>query len=118
MITEYGITDKEFKLFSALVYKESGIRLSDNKKALLVSRLSKRLRALGLDSFKEYHEQYLNNENDGELIQLLDLISTNKTSFFREPIHFEFLKSNILQYLDQVKQIKIWYSACSSGEEP
>jgi chemotaxis protein methyltransferase CheR len=118
MLTEYEITDKEFKVFSALVYKESGIRLSDNKKALLVSRLSKRLRTLGLDTFREYYEQHLCNENDGELIQMLDLISTNKTSFFREPVHFDFLKNKILPSLAHVKQIKIWSSACSSGEEP
>ncbi|MBI3351474.1 MAG: protein-glutamate O-methyltransferase [Nitrospirae bacterium] len=118
MITAYEVTDKEFKLFSALVYKESGIRLNDNKRALLVSRLSKRLRELGLDTFKEYYDQYLNNESDGELIQMLDLISTNKTSFFREPAHFDFLKKVILPSLSHLKQIKIWSSACSSGEEP
>lgn len=118
MLTEYEITDKEFKVFSALVYKESGIRLNDSKRALLVSRLSKRLRTLGLDTFKEYYEHYLINENDGELIQMLDLISTNKTSFFREPVHFDFLKNKILPSLSHLKQIKVWSSACSSGEEP
>ena len=118
MTTEYAISDKEFKLFSTLVYKESGIRLSENKKTLLISRLSKRLRALGLDSFRDYYEQYLKDENNGERIQMLDLISTNKTSFFREPAHFEFLKNNILPALAGQRQIKIWSSACSSGEEP
>jgi chemotaxis protein methyltransferase CheR len=118
MLPEYEITDKEFKVFSALVYKESGIRLNDSKRALLVSRLSKRLRTLGLGTFREYYEQYLTSEDEGELIQMLDLISTNKTSFFREPVHFDFLKNQILPALSHLKQIKIWSSACSSGEEP
>ncbi|MBI1823556.1 MAG: protein-glutamate O-methyltransferase [Nitrospirae bacterium] len=118
MIKEYEITDKEFKLLSSLVYQESGIRLNESKKSLMVSRLSRRLRELGLNSFKEYYEKHLNNENDGELIQFLDLISTNKTSFFREPVHFDFLKNVILPFCSSVKQIHIWSSACSSGEEP
>jgi chemotaxis protein methyltransferase CheR len=118
VLTEYEITDKEFKLFSTLVYQESGIRLNDSKRNLLVSRLSKRLRVLGLDSFKEYYEKHLSNENDGELIQMLDLISTNKTSFFREPVHFDFLRDVILPELIPLKQIRVWSSACSSGEEP
>jgi chemotaxis protein methyltransferase CheR len=118
VITEYKITDKEFDLLSTLVYKESGIRLGESKKSLLVSRLSKRLRILGLQTFKEYFDKHLNNENDSELIQMLDLISTNKTSFFREQAHFDFLRQVILPALLSVKQIKIWSSACSSGEEP
>ncbi|MFY9269847.1 MAG: protein-glutamate O-methyltransferase [Candidatus Manganitrophaceae bacterium] len=115
---DFAITDKEFKEFSGLVYEKSGITLSEQKRTLLISRLSKRLRQLNLESFRDYYEIVVAESDGEELTRMLDLVSTNKTDFFREPKHFEFLRDQILPGLEQTKRIRIWSSACSSGEEP
>lgn len=118
-ITHYSITDQEFSQFRALLYEESGINLSEHKKTLLVSRLTKRLRKLEMQTFSEYYNYVVNEVNGGEeFIQMLDLLSTNKTDFFRESKHFDFLKNRIMPELEHLKKIRIWSSACSSGEEP
>lgn len=114
---EYTITNEEFQRFSALVYQESGIALSESKKALLVSRLSRRLRELGLATFRAYYERVVGRTNRDEFTYMLDLISTNKTDFFREPRHFDFLRNHILPEPRQTRQIHIWSAGCSSGEE-
>jgi len=115
----YTISDEEFSKFRELLYDESGINLSDHKKTLMVSRLTKRLRKLELQSFSEYYDYVVNGVNGGEeFVQMLDLLSTNKTDFFREPKHFDFLTHHIMPELEHVKKIRIWSSACSSGEEP
>lgn len=116
--TDSVITNEEFERFRRLIYAESGIALSDQKKSLLVSRLSKRLRDLALATFSEYYDFVKEDVTGDEFIRLLDLISTNKTDFFREPAHFEFLRDRIVPELEDVKRIRIWSSACSTGEEP
>ncbi|MFO0708021.1 MAG: protein-glutamate O-methyltransferase [Nitrospira sp.] len=115
---EYTISTNEFEQFRTLIYDESGISLSDQKKSLLSSRLSKRLRDLGLTTFTEYFELLTGDPTREEFTRMLDLISTNKTDFFREPKHFDFLRDQILPELEDVKRIRIWSSACSTGEEP
>jgi chemotaxis protein methyltransferase CheR len=115
---DYAITDEEFDQFRTLVYQESGISLNDGKKSLLISRLSKRLRALGLESFEAYYDRVTQEPGGDEFTRMLDLVSTNKTDFFREPKHFDFLRERILPSLIAEKRIRIWSSACSSGEEP
>ena len=115
---EYSITAKEFQQFRTLIYDESGISLSDQKTSLLASRLSKRLRDLNLGTFSEYYAKVMEDRTREEFTRLLDLISTNKTDFFREPKHFDFLRERILPELESVKRIRIWSSACSTGEEP
>lgn len=112
------ITKDEFNRFRSLVYKESGISLSETKQSLLISRLSKRLRDLGLTTFQAYYDFVMADPSRDEFTRMLDLISTNKTDFFREPKHFEFLRDEILPKLEDVKRIRIWSSACSTGEEP
>jgi len=112
------ITDAEFERFRALIYRESGISLNDSKRTLLVSRLSKRLRALRVESFQAYYDRVTEGGDGEEFVRMLDMISTNKTDFFREPQHFDFLRERILPELSKVKQVRIWSSACSSGEEP
>lgn len=114
----YTITDKEFQCFSNLIYQQSGIALSGGKKALLVSRLSRRLQELGLKTFHAYYERVAGEPSDCEFTRMLDLVSTNKTDFFREPRHFEFLRNQILPELQHIKKIRIWSAGCSSGEEP
>ena len=89
------LKDKEFKLLGDLVYNTIGINLGDSKKELLRTRLGKRLRMLGISSFKEYYH-YVTEENKDELTNLFDAISTNLTSFFREQKHFDYLKDVVL----------------------
>ncbi len=115
---DYAITDEEFQRFSRLVYQEAGIALSANKKALLVSRLSKRLRELGFATFKAYYACVVGETERKEFTHMLDLISTNKTDFFREPKHFEFMHNHLFPEHQETKKVRIWSAGCSSGEEP
>jgi len=115
---DYAISVDEFERFRTLIYAESGISLSDQKKSLLASRLSKRLRDLGLATFSDYYDHVMEDGSREEFTRMLDLISTNKTDFFREPKHFEFLRERIIPELEDAKRIRIWSSACSTGEEP
>jgi chemotaxis protein methyltransferase CheR len=115
---EYSITAEEFQRFRTLIYDESGISLSEQRQTLLASRLSKRLRDLGLASFSEYYAMVTRDPTSEEFTRMLDLISTNKTNFFREPKHFDFLRNQIVPELEHTKRIRIWSSACSTGEEP
>ena len=112
------LTDQEFELFKDLIYQQVGIRLDAPKKTLLVSRLGKRLRELGLPSYQSYFDCVSGKGGEEELTKLLDLISTNKTDFFREPVHFDFLREVVLPQVEATKALKIWSSASSSGEEP
>ena len=113
---DLAITAEEYQRLSALIYEESGIALGAQKQSMLVGRLSKRLRELGVGSFTEYYETVTKDETREEFTRMLDLISTNKTEFFREPKHFDFLRGRILPELAQTKRIRIWSSACSTGE--
>jgi len=115
---DYAISDQEYERLRTLVYKESGISLGDSKRSLLVSRLSKRLRDLHLNSFQDYYDRVTGESGSDEFMRMLDLISTNKTDFFREPKHFDFLRERILPELQAIKKVRIWSSASSSGEEP
>ena len=124
-LVEYKITDKEFKKLRDFVYEHTGIVLNDFKKDLVLSRLSKRLRKLNLGSFAEYYSLLAQRDPEGqERVNLINSITTNKTSFFREPNHFEFMRSTLLPELERaarstgVRRLRIWSSACSTGEEP
>jgi chemotaxis protein methyltransferase CheR len=112
------LTDKEFEQFQALIYQQVGIKLEYPKRTLLVSRLSKRLRELELETFQAYYDCVSRKGGEEELTRLLDLISTNKTEFFREPFHFEFLREQVLPEVQGRKILRVWSSASSSGEEP
>lgn len=112
------LTDKEFELFKHLIYQQVGITLDTPKKTLLVSRLGKRLRDLHLPSYQAYYDCVSREGGEEELMKLLDLVSTNKTDFFREPVHFDFLRDQVLPEVQAAKTLRIWSSASSSGEEP
>jgi chemotaxis protein methyltransferase CheR len=119
---EVDLSDGDFRRFAGLVYAASGIHLTDQKKELLRARLRKRLRALKLDSFKEYFGVVTAHGADGELKALLDAVSTNKTEFFREAKHFEHLRDTVVpEWLASGEAAKgplrIWSAASSSGEE-
>jgi chemotaxis protein methyltransferase CheR len=118
-----ALTTEEFRLFQQHVRKEAGIHLSDAKRPLLVGRLARRLRELGIGSFREYFGRVTADPAEG--VRLLDLLSTNQTSFFREPAQFEFLERHLLPEIRQQAQagtrprrLRVWSAACSTGEEP
>ena len=112
------ITTKDFRLFQALVYREAGISLSDQKRALLIGRLAPRMRALGATSFGAYYNHVCDDHD--ELVRMLDAVCTNETHFFREPKQFEFLEQHLLPAWRGAgrKQVRVWSAGCSTGEEP
>ena len=121
MVLSYDqLTDQLFNKFSSLVYRNTGIFLKPEKKELLNARLGKRLRHCQISSFEEYFKYVQNDSSGEELIQLIDSVSTNFTSFFREIAHFEYLESHVLSEFSKggSGQFKLWSAACSSGEEP
>ncbi|HLG17968.1 MAG TPA: protein-glutamate O-methyltransferase CheR [Blastocatellia bacterium] len=118
------ITDKEFALFQGLIHREAGIYLSQVKKALLVGRLTRRLRELGLRTFGAYYRRVV-EEDGGERARMLDCICTNETHFFREPQQFAFLEQHVFPDWKtralsglRARRIRAWSAACSTGEEP
>ncbi|MBT3354383.1 MAG: protein-glutamate O-methyltransferase CheR [Candidatus Scalindua sp.] len=122
---QYVLSDKEFEMFRSLIYDTCGISLGISKKELVKARLTKRLNKTGIKTFNEYYNFVTKIDKSGkELIQLLDHISTNKTDFFREKKHFDFLNTNLLPALISSKEqsrnrkLRIWCAASSSGEEP
>lgn len=99
-------------------YRVAGIELQDGKQEMVAGRLNKRARILGYPTSEAYFEAVL-RDRTGELeADLLDALTTNYTSFFREPAHFEFLRHRILPILAQRRGFTIWSAASSSGEEP
>jgi chemotaxis protein methyltransferase CheR len=121
-VSEFELTQGDFEKFSRLVYEQSGISLHDGKKELIKARLSKRVRQGRFKSFREYYQYVVLDDSGEELVFLLDSISTNLTSFFREQSHFDYLKNDLLpQWKTAQKgrdpQIRIWSAGCSSGEE-
>jgi chemotaxis protein methyltransferase CheR len=111
-----------FEKIAKIVYTHSGINLEPCKKIMVESRLNKRVRALQLSSFDEYMDLISTKDGmDKELVNMIDAVTTNKTDFFREPHHFDFLKETLLPRFaaeNSNRTFRIWSSACSSGEEP
>jgi len=118
-----GLTDREFALFQQLIHREAGIFLADTKRALLIGRLARRVRELGLTTYLDYHRRAV--EDPAELVLLLDAIATNETSFFREPLQFDMLADRLCPAWEdeaaagqRPRRLRIWSAACSTGEEP
>ena len=86
------LRDGDFNLLREVILKECGINLTEKKKALMQSRLIKRLKALRLQDYAMYYDFLMKNYDD-EVVNLINCITTNKTDFFREPKHFEFIKN-------------------------
>lgn len=112
-----NITDAEYKQFQQLIYKIAGINMSDSKRTLLVGRLGKRLRHHKLSSYSDYYKLVTSITGKQELQQMVDLLTTNETYFFREPRHFEFLTKNILSKHPAGQPFNVWSGASSTGEE-
>ena len=119
---EFLFTADDFRRIAAMIHADAGIALTENKATLVYSRLAKRLRALGLQSFKDYCALVAGQEGVDERQQMLAALTTNVTRFFREPHHFEHLAQEVLPpLLDAAKRggkVRIWSAACSSGQEP
>lgn len=114
------LTAGDLKKIAALVYAKSGIALRDGKGALVIARLQKRLRHGGFASFAEYLSYIEHDRSGAELTAVLDAITTNHTSFFREVDHFDFLASDVLRGAlarSATRPIAGWSAACSTGEE-
>jgi len=108
-----------FEKFRSIVYEHSGIFLNETKEAMVASRLAKRMRILGIKHYEEYLQFLLQDQSGDEIINFLDVIATNVTSFFREPEHFDFLGDLITTWIGQRKErIRIWSAAASTGQEP
>ena len=113
------LTSRELQAIVRLVYEKSGITLSDAKHGLVSARLQKRLRHGGFSSYASYLAHVERDASGQELTELLDAIATNHTSFYREPQHFEFLRTQVLPAAaTQRRAPSIWSAACSRGDEP
>lgn len=111
------ISDGVFNNIRQFIYDQAGIKLSEEKRALVVGRLAKRLRSLDIEGFDEYWT-YLNKSNDRkELQHLVDVLTTNETRFFREPRHFHLLQE-IAKNTPTSKSLRVWCGASSTGQEP
>jgi chemotaxis protein methyltransferase CheR len=119
---EFILTDSDFSTIAKILHSDSGILLAPSKSNLVYSRLAKRLRALGLASFKEYCSYIEGAQGTSERMSMLAALTTNVTHFFRENHHFEHLKTELLPGLlaDAKKggRVRIWSAGCSNGHEP
>lgn len=120
------ISEDEFRLFRDLIHRECGLYFGDNKRAFLSSRIGKRLAAKSIGSFYRYYS-YLRQggaEQEEELLRLLDILTINETSFFRNQPQFAFLEEVVLPEIVKLKRkagdpdVRIWSAGCSTGEEP
>lgn len=122
-LQETEISDADFKRVAQAVYKHCGIHLTDAKRQLVSARLAKRVRAMGYKTYREYLDSVLADPNGEEFTILIDSLSTNLTSFFRENDHFIFLKTKLIPLIVQERggsnrYIRAWSAGCSTGEEP
>jgi chemotaxis protein methyltransferase CheR len=120
---DQSISNSDMGRLRTLIYAQSGINLSAEKKTMLELRLRPRLRVLGIDSYREYCDYLFSAPGQREeIVPLLDAVSTNKTDFFREPDHFEYLKAKVLPEMLHGnaggRPLLVWSAGCSSGEEP
>lgn len=119
---EFEFTDRDFRAVRELVYEHTGISLGENKRDLVYGRLSRRLRQLGLQRFTDYLSRVEGGTDATEFVSFINSLTTNTTSFFREPHQFEYLAGTALPELlkrhRDDRRIRIWSAGCSSGQEP
>lgn len=113
-----SLSDVEFRLFQKLFHEAIGMHLPPQKKPLVASRLGRRLEALKLSNYREYHEILKDPSRSDEMQKAIDQITTNETSFFREKEHFRVLASKILPTIPKARKTEVWCGAASTGEEP
>lgn len=120
-----GLTEADFLRFQQLIEEETGIHLSDAKRPLLVARLARRVRQLGMTTWGEYFDCVVAGNDPQERVRMFDAISTNETRFFREPRHFELMAGEIFPRFQReaaegsrARRLRVWSAGCSTGEEP
>ncbi len=125
LLEQVDISDADFKRVSSVIYNHCGINLHEGKKTLVRARLAKRMRERKVDSVSEYLDYVLSMNDMREFYNLVDSISTNLTSFFREKVHFDLLKDQFIPAMiakqekhGGPKRFRIWSAGCSTGEEP
>lgn len=116
------LSNREFTRLSGFIYEQCGIKMPESKKTMLEGRLQKRLRTLGMRGFEEYNKFLFSPEGiRREVVQMIDLVTTNKTDFFREPEHFDYLTERVLPEWSQKhggRRLTVWSAGCSTGQEP
>ena len=124
-LSKVSMTEECFARFSNFIQGNYGIKMPEVKRTMLESRLQKRLRKLGMACFDEYSDYVFSPKGlANELVHMIDTVTTNKTDFFREPAHFDYMVDHALPELVQTTEagvkrpLKVWSAGCSSGEEP
>lgn len=119
VVPRSGMTAQDFAVFQDILYRQSGIVLSNAKRALVESRVTQRLRALQMKSYHDYLQILANDRSGEELVLLIDAVSTNVTKFFREEDHFELLDELVGRWAAAGgRRLRFWSAGCSTGEEP
>lgn len=117
------LSDRDFTRLREFIYTQCGIRITEAKKTMLQTRLHKRLRSLKMASFAKYCDYLFSQQGaEEELVEMINVVTTNKTDFFREPGHFDYLANSALPELilnnNGGRTIMVWSAGCSTGEEP
>ncbi|WP_419909611.1 CheR family methyltransferase [Hoeflea sp.] len=119
---EFRMTAQDLKDIAAMIYEDAGIYLNETKASLVYSRLAKRIRRIGIDSFASYCKLVASPQGKDERRQMLSLLTTNFTRFFREEHHFEHLRQTAFPELAARAKaggrVRIWSAGCSQGQEP
>lgn len=116
--TRPPLTSREFDRFRKLAFDYCGLHIEPGKEELVASRLGKIMRRLGISSFAAYYDHVTGDSSSAALVEMIDNLTTNHTSFFREMQHFDFLKSTVFPALASRSTLDIWSAASSTGEEP
>lgn len=112
------LTSQDFEVIRKFIYEQAGIDLHAGKEDLVAVRLSRKLAAAGLASYRDYFRVVKADRSGNLLAEMIDALTTNFTGFMREPVHFELLRKTILPALAHRARVDIWSAACSTGEEP
>jgi chemotaxis protein methyltransferase CheR len=116
LLAECELTAAQFARITEVLHEHAGIRMREGKEGLVRARLTKRLRKLGLNDFSAYLDFVEREPGRKEFAEMIDALTTNKTSFLREASHFDFLRDTVFPHL--TGPVRIWSAGCSSGEEP
>ncbi|WP_294335243.1 protein-glutamate O-methyltransferase CheR [uncultured Sphingomonas sp.] len=115
------MSKRDFARLAAYIYEVSGIKMPESKKTMLEGRLRRRMRAVNVDTLDQYCTYLFTGENlAAEGLHLINAVTTNKTDFFREPAHFDYLVEHALPALQArgIRTLRAWSAACSTGQEP
>lgn len=115
---EFAFNERDFRRICALIHQRAGIALADSKQDMVYSRISRRLRALGMGSFQAYLDWLEKSGDEEEWVAFTNALTTNLTSFFRESHHFDILAQHLADHRSRQGKLRIWCCAASTGEEP